>query len=123
LRREPIVASGKGHCGDTERSHCLPVRTVSAFMFARSCWANGTRFVVVLSKSKSNPSTIAAPKGRSLDTAVDWPGAGRPNMVQSWFALLKKVAVVKPPSLYVEPPRERRIFFPKVTWQVVMSAL
>jgi hypothetical protein len=65
-------------------------------------------FWVVDSKSKSNPSTMAFPKGL-LNVFPDCSG---PNMAQTLFAAETAAAgEVNPPSVYVAPPIESMMVF------------
>ena len=71
--------------------------------------AKGTMLETVDSKSKSKPSITELPKGRGEDE----PETGGPKMDQRLLAAVTAAAEEeKPPSLYVEPPTDRRIVFP-----------
>ena len=88
-------------------------------MRVRSRLAKGTMLETAASKSKSKPSTEALPKGRRAEEL----GSCGPKVAQIWSAAaLACCSEVKPPSVYVAPPMERRIVLPFV-WQVFMSSL
>lgn len=75
--------------------------------------------VTGVSKSKSKPSTLEVPKGRS---AFEDLFSG-PKVAQSLVALsMAAEDEGKPPSVYVAPPSERRTVLP-LDWQALMSSL
>jgi hypothetical protein len=65
-------------------------------------------FCTVDSKSKSKPSMTVCPNGRGEELPVSGP-----KILQRLVAAVTAAADdEKPPSVYVEPPTERRIVFP-----------
>jgi hypothetical protein len=67
----------------------------------------------------SRPSMEALPNGRYADE----PDLGGPKVSQmTWAPSTAAESDGNPPSVYVAPPRERRIVLPSF-WQVVMSSL
>ena len=81
--------------------------------------ANGAMCWTLASKSKSNPSKATSPKGRrALEPSCLGPKVSHISFAPS----LASSSDLKPPSLYVAPPIERRIvlfFF----WHVAISLL
>ena len=74
---------------------------------------------MVLSKSRSKPSMLALPNGRK---AAESACAG-PKVAHIFSAAaIAASAEEKPPSVYVAPPIESRIFLLCCVWQVVMSS-
>lgn len=87
-------------------------------MRERSSLPNVAMLETVASKSKSNPSTTASPKGRRAELLESGPKVSQIN----WAPAVAASVEVNPPSEYVAPPIERRIVLP-AAWHVLMSSL